>query len=78
MAEVQDIIEDRGAAIKYPPPYRPDLNPIEQIFATFKALLRKAAERTYDKLWRIMGKLLEHVHADECLNFFKHSGYVST
>lgn len=31
-----------GASILYLPPYSPDLNPIEQFFATLKALLRKA------------------------------------
>jgi len=50
VAEVQGIIEAQGATLKYLPPYSPDLNPIEQAFAKLKALLRKAAERTYDKL----------------------------
>jgi transposase len=27
------------------PPYSPDLNPIEQVFAKLKTLLRKAEER---------------------------------
>jgi transposase len=41
-------------------------------------LAHKVAERTYDKLWRLIGKLLDEFHADECLNLFRHSGYVST
>ncbi|MGZ8902077.1 MAG: transposase [Methylobacter sp.] len=57
------------------PPYSPDLNPIEQVFAKLKALLRKAAERSYDQLWRSLGSILDQVQADECRNFFKHSGY---
>jgi transposase len=40
-------------AIRYLPPYSPDLNPIEQVFAKLKALLRKTAERIYDKLWQL-------------------------
>jgi transposase len=45
-----------GAAFKeYLPPYSPDLNPIEQVFAKLKALLRQAAERTHDKLWQLIG-----------------------
>ncbi|MGJ0490328.1 transposase, partial [Methylobacter sp.] len=76
--EVQAIIEAHGATIKYRPPYSPDLNPIEQVFAKLKALLRKAAERSYDKLWQLIGKLLDQFQADECLNLFRHSGYVST
>ncbi len=78
VAEVQAIVEAHEATIKYLPPYSPELNPIEQVFAKLKALLRKAAERTYDKLWQLIGKLLDELQADECLNLFKHSGYVST
>lgn len=76
VADVQSIIEAQGARLKYLPPYSPDLNPIEQVFAKLKALLRKAAERTYDKLWQTTGQLLDQFPANECLNFFKNSGYV--
>jgi transposase len=77
VAEVQAIIEAQGATIKYLPPYSPDLNPIEQVFSKLKALLRKAAERTYETLWRTVGQLMDRFHPDECLNFFRHSGYAS-
>jgi transposase len=60
------------------PPYSPDLNPIEQVFAKLKALLRQATERTHDKLWQLIGKLLDKFQAGDCLNLFRHSGYVST
>jgi transposase len=36
-------IEAAGAELRYLPPYSPDLNPIEQVFAKLKALLRKIA-----------------------------------
>ena len=77
VADVQELIEARGATLKYLPPYSPDLNPIEQVFAKLKALLRKAAERTYDKLWQAIGQILDQFHPDECLNYFNNSGYVS-
>ncbi len=35
------IIEKVGAKLLYLPPYSPDLNPIEMMFAKLKALLRK-------------------------------------
>jgi transposase len=57
--------------------YSPDLNPIEQLFSKLKALLRKAAERTIPRLLRKIRSLLRTVSADECLNFFRHSGYAS-
>ena len=50
-AGVRASIEAAGAKLLYLPPYSPDFNPIENAFAKFKALLRKAAERTIDGLW---------------------------
>ena len=46
IAGIKDGITAQGAQLLYLPPYRPDLNPIEQAFAEFKAVLRKAAQRT--------------------------------
>jgi transposase len=75
VAKVKELIEARGATLKYLPPYSPDLNPIEQVFAKLKALLRQAAQHTYDKLWQAIGQSLDQFHADECLNYCKNSGY---
>lgn len=77
VADVQALIEARGATIKYLSPYSPDLNPIEQAFAQLKALLRRAAERTVDKLWQAIGQIIDQFHPDECLNYFNNSGYIS-
>ena len=55
--------------ILYLPPYSPDRNPIEQVFAKLKALLRKAKERTIDDLWDRIGKLLDEFSAAECANY---------
>ncbi len=49
-----------GASVLYLPPYSPDLNPIEQVFAKLKALLRSAAARTRETLWTTIGQLLDH------------------
>ena len=46
VAGVEDAIRATGASLLYLPPYSPDLNPIEQVFAKLKALLRAAAART--------------------------------
>jgi transposase len=67
-----------GASLLYLPPYSPDLNPIEQLFAKLKALLRKAAARTRDELWSAIGRLLDTVPASECANYLGHCGYAST
>ena len=57
--QVRDAIEAAGARLLYLPPYSPDFNPIENAFAKLKALLRKAAERSVEALWHLIGKLLE-------------------
>ena len=56
---VRQAIAAAGASILYLPPYSPDLNPIEQLFAKLKALLRKVAARTRDELWSTIGRLLD-------------------
>jgi transposase len=75
---VRQAIAAAGASILYLPPYSPDLNPIEQLFAKLKALLRKAAARTKDALWSIIGRLLEAYPPAEWANYLSHCGYGST
>lgn len=54
-AGVRKAIEAAGATLLYLPPYSPDFNPIEKAFSKLKALLRKAAERSVDALWKRIG-----------------------
>lgn len=75
VAGVREAIEGAGATLRYLPPYSPDYNPIEQVFAKLKALLRKAQARTFDALWRIIGSLLEQFSSSECENYIHHCGY---
>ena len=77
VAGVRQAIEAAGAVLLYLPPYSPDLNPIEQLFAKLKALLRKAAERTIQALWAAIGRLLDDLPADECSHYLAHAGYGS-
>lgn len=75
---VQEAIAAAGATIRYLPPYSPDLNPIEKLFSKLKTLLRKAACRSSEDLWKQIGELLNTVSSRECENYFASSGYVST
>ena len=72
---VREAIEARGATLRFLPPYSPDLNPIEQVFAKLKALLRKACERTVETLWDKIGDLIGSFAPDECANYFLNAGY---
>ena len=75
VAGVRDIIEAKGATILYLPPYSPDLNPIEQAFSKLKTLLRKAMARSFEQLWKTIGKLIDLFDKQECKNYFSNSGY---
>jgi transposase len=77
-AGVRASIEAAGAKLLYLPPYSPDFNPIENAFAKFKALLRKAAERTIDGLCSRIGELLPAFTPAECANYFAVAGYDAT
>ncbi len=77
-AEVEEAILGAGASLLFLPPYSPDLNPIENLFAKLKALLRKAATRSTDTLWDEIAHLIQSVSAQECMNYFTACGYVST
>jgi transposase len=55
-AGIAEAITAQGAQLVYLPPYSPDLNPIEQAFAKFKAALCRAAECTHDALWQTIGR----------------------
>ena len=74
---VKKTIEAAHAKLLYLPKYSPDLNPIEQAFSKFKALLRKASERTIAGLCRRIGKLIAAFSDTECAHFFAHAGYAS-
>jgi len=77
-AAVRKAIRAAGAKLIFLPPYSPDLNPIEQVFAKLKLLLRKAAERTVDATWQRIGDLLNAFPPQECASYLRNSGYAST
>ncbi len=75
VAGVRQVIEAHGAILLYLPPYSPDLNPIENAFAKFKAHVRKTAARTLDALEAAAANALLTFRPTECENFFAHAGY---
>ena len=74
---VRRAIRDAGAHLIFLPPYSPDLNPIEQVFAKLKHLLRKAAERSREATWKRIGSLLDQFTSAECANYLANAGYAS-
>ena len=74
---IRRAIRAAGAKLFFLPKYSPDLNPIEQVFAKLKHLLRKAAARTVEAVIAI-GQLLGTYTPQECTNYFTNAGYGRT
>ena len=71
------ILKERGCWFLFLPPYSPDLNPIEMAFSKLKSHLRRIGARTIDSLIQAIGDICELYSPDECLNYFRASGYAS-
>jgi transposase len=74
-AGIRAAIEAAGASLLYLPPYSPEFNPIENAFAKLKAMLRKAAARTVEGLWNVIGRTINTFTPTECANYFAAAGY---
>lgn len=75
---IRRAIRAAGAKLFFLPKYSPDLNPIEQVFAKLKHLLRKAAAHTVEAVIAAIGQLLGTYIPQECTNYFTHAGYGQT
>ena len=75
---VRRAIRAAGAHLLFLPPYSPDLNPIEQVFAKLKHLLRKANARSGEAIRAAIGEILQAFTPQECANYFTNSGYAPT
>jgi transposase len=74
---VRRAIRSAGAKLLFLPKYSPDLNPIEQVFAKLKHLLRKAQARSYDAILAAIAELLDTFEPAECANYLRNSGYAA-
>jgi transposase len=75
VAGIEEAITAAGAQLRFLPPYSPDLNPIEQVFSKMKTYLRKAARRTVEELWSVIGGVMDDFPPDECERYIRHAGY---
>jgi transposase len=76
-AAARKAVRAVGAHLVFLPAYSPDLNPIEQVFAKLKHLMRDASPRTVEQTWRKAGALLDLFSPRECASYLKNSGYAA-
>lgn len=74
---IRRAIRNVGAKLFFLPPYSPDLNPIEQVFAKLKTLLRKAAARSVETTSDSIAGILDLFTPTECANYLVNAGYAS-
>ena len=75
---VRDIIMGVGARLLFLPPYSPDLMPLEEVFAQFKAIL-KANDSVYLSTWlpeQFLKLVFSTISKDDCLGYIRHAGYM--
>ena len=72
---IRRAIRDVGARLLFLPKYSPDLNPIEQVFAKFKTLLRKEGARTYEAISDASANILAQYKPEECAAYIRDAGY---
>lgn len=75
VAGVRTLIEAAGAHLLYLPSYSPDFNPIENVFAKLKTLLRTAAARTIPDLWDAIRRAFKAFTPDACRTYLTAAGY---
>ena len=75
---VRQAIRAVGARLLFLPKYSPDLNPIEQVFAKLKGLLRKVGAPTYDAVSNATAKILKRFPPSQCAAYLKNAGYAQS
>jgi transposase len=74
-SKTRELIASAGAGVMFLPPYSPDLNPIENIFAKVKQRLRSLACRSREALWDTMQSVLDRITSSDAIHCFGHCGY---
>jgi transposase len=75
VAGVRELIESRGAEVRYLPPFSPDFNPIEACWSKVKQFLRSAKARSADVLQLRLAEALLTVTPENMQTCFRHCGY---
>jgi transposase len=76
-AAIRSAVLKAGAKLAFLPPYSPDLNPIEQVFAKVKHWMRMAQARSIEAIHATIANLVAGFSHTECANYLRNAGYAS-
>ncbi|MGH9141831.1 MAG: IS630 family transposase [Vicinamibacterales bacterium] len=74
---IRSAIRRAGAKLAFLPPYSPDLNPIEQVFAKVKHWMRMAQARSIEVINDRIASLVARFSQSECASYLRNAGYAS-
>lgn len=74
----ETVVKAAGARFVYLPPYSPDLNPIEKLFAKIKQLIRGLRPRSWCRMIQAAKHALLRITFEDIENAFFHCGYGAT
>lgn len=75
VSEVRILIQERGADVLFIPPYSPEFNPIEQVWAKLKGIIRRFATRTRDAFDRAVAYALDAITSQDIRAWTDYAGY---
>lgn len=74
-SDVLDLIRAANAEVIFLPPYSPEFNPIEKVWAKMKELLRRMATLTRDAFDAAVAIAMDAVSNDDIRAWVEHCGY---
>lgn len=73
--DIEDIFTDKGIDVLYLPPYTPEYNPIEMMWAKIKLFLRKNRSKNLTQLKQNITKAFNSITNQDIKDWFLHCGY---
>ena len=72
---MEELINSCDAELRFLPPYRPALNPIEKMWSKVKQILRGLMARAEEPLFAAIGTALSQVTAADASGWYGSCGY---
>ena len=74
-AQVRKCIEAAGCQVLFSPPYSPEFNPIEELWAKIKDIVRRAETKTRDAFDQAIASAMFQIRKADICGWFQYAGY---